>query len=213
MSEYKESVRASLQMIEDHIGHFNEFSLRFIDPKELQEMISLWRWYISHDYFRKGDPKPEFPFSNPPVPWLDGQLKGTTTPLGKDIGICISPIIQSGIMTEHAARRIMDRLKKIYQYISQEDEKANAEKKYKEKVVDKMKTREHTKYVASLREKEREKKVLEPEHIQKVTDEYLKTKKKQRKDARKQREQAEKESLRKFNEETERMKRRDGTKT
>jgi hypothetical protein len=211
MSEYKDNIRDNLQMVENHIGQFNEFSLQFIDPKELQRLISLWRWYVSHDYFRQNDKRPEFPFSNPPVPWLDGQLKGTTTPLGKDIGICISPIIQSGLMTEHAARRIMDRLKAIYQYISPEDEKAYAEKKHKEKVEDKIKTKKHTEYVASLREKEREKRYT-PEYIQKIADDAMKLKNKQRAEAKKRHEEAKRESLRKFKEETERLK-RIGTKT
>ena len=129
----KESIRDNLKMIEDNLDKFNDHALRFIDKKEIRKYISIWRWYVSHDYFNEKHPQPEGIHSKPPIGWLDAQLKGLTVPLARDIGRCMEPVPNSLIMTEHAAHRIRNALTGIYRYISPEDMQKNAERKYKEK--------------------------------------------------------------------------------
>lgn len=116
----KDEIRTNLKMIEEHIPQFNDLSLRFIDKKKIRKLTSVWRWYVSHGYFKEGHPKPEGIASNPPIGWLHAQLKGQTVPLARDIGRCIAPYIESSIMTEHAARRIMNRLGSITGYVTRE---------------------------------------------------------------------------------------------
>ena len=117
----KERIRDRLKMIENNLDNFNEFSLTWIDKKKIKRMLSVWRWYVSHDYFNEKHKKPQKPASNPPLGFLYSQIQGQSVPLARDVGMCIAPVVQSSLMTEHAARRIMNRLNMIYGYVSQED--------------------------------------------------------------------------------------------
>ena len=117
----KEEIRDKLKMLEDNIDNFNDFSLQFIDKKALKKFISIWRWYVSHDYFNEKHPQPKGICSKPPLGWLHSQLQGLTVPLHRDIAECIAPVVQSSLKTEHAARRIMNRMNMIYGYVSPED--------------------------------------------------------------------------------------------
>ena len=116
----KDMIRDNLKMIEENLPRFNSHALKFIDPKELRKTISVWRWYVSHDYFHEKHKKPEGVCSNPPIGWLHAQLVGQTVPLARDIGKCIEPVASSSLMTEHAARRIYNRLNMIWHYVSRE---------------------------------------------------------------------------------------------
>jgi len=204
----KESIRDNLKMIEDNLDKFNDHALRFIDKKEIRKYISIWRWYVSHDYFNEKHPQPEGIHSKPPIGWLDAQLKGLTVPLARDIGRCMEPVPNSLIMTEHAAHRIRNALTGIYRYISPEDMQKNAERKYKEKVLDKLDAKKHAEYEKARRDKlAAEKNKKTPEQIQKIADAYLKEKEKQRKALAERRERDRAESLKKYDEETRRLKR------
>ena len=117
----KERIRDRLKMIENNLDNFNDTALQFMDKEKINTRLSEWRWFISHDYFKKGWPKPEGYNSNPPLGFLYSHLQGQSVPLARDIGTCIEPIVTSGLMTEHAARRIMNRLEQLYGYVSAED--------------------------------------------------------------------------------------------
>ena len=117
----KERIRDRLKMIENHLDSFNDNALQFMDIDKIMNRLSEWRWFISHDYFKKGCPKPTGYNSNPPLGFLYSHLQGQSVPLARDIGTCIEPVVQSGLMTEHAARRIMNRLEMLYGYVSAED--------------------------------------------------------------------------------------------
>jgi hypothetical protein len=121
----KEKIRDNLDMIKDNMDNLNDYALKFIDKKALRKFISIWRWYISHGYFNEKHPQPKGHSSNPPLGWLHAQLQGQTVPLHRDIAECIMPVVQSSLKTEHAARRIMNRLNMIYGYVSPEAVKAD----------------------------------------------------------------------------------------
>lgn len=180
----KDEIRTNLDMIYDNIGNFNDYSLQYIDKKKLRKFISIWRWYISHGYFNDKHPQLEGIASNPPLTWLHSQLQGQSVPLSRDIGRCIEPIVSSSIMTEGSARRIMDRLNRIYDYVTLESAKADQEAMWKKNIVEPMKAAEHAKYEKARRDKkveeERQKKFQSPEWMKKVGDAYNKKQKKQR---------------------------------
>ena len=117
----KDKIRENLKMLEDNLDNFNDFSLQFIDKKALKKLISIWRWYVSHDYFKEDHPQPKGICSKPPIGWLNSQLQGLSVPLHSDIAVCIAPVVASSLKTEHAARRIMNRMNMIYGYVSPED--------------------------------------------------------------------------------------------
>jgi hypothetical protein len=117
----KEEIRENLKMLEDNLDNLNDYALQFIDKKVLKKLISIWRWYVSHDYFHEKHPQPKGICSKPPLGWLNSQLQGLSVPLHRDIAECIAPVVQSALKTEHAARRIMNRLNMIYGYVSPED--------------------------------------------------------------------------------------------
>ena len=135
----KDKIRTNLKMIEENLPRFNDLSSKFLNKKKIRKQISVWRWYISHGYFKDGHPKPEGINSNPPISWLYSKLQGQTVPLARDIGTCISPVVESGLMTEQASLRIMDRLEQVYGYIStesalksQQDHRDREDKKLKD---------------------------------------------------------------------------------
>jgi hypothetical protein len=209
----KESIRDNLKMIEENLDHFNSHALRFVDKKEIRKYISIWRWYVSHSYFTEKQPKPEGICSNPPLEWLDAQLKGLTVPISRDIGRCIEPVPNSLLETEQAAHRVRNALTGIYRYISEEDMKKNSEAKYKAKVLDKLDLKKRAEYEKARRDKiAAQKNIKTPEQMKKIADEYQKKRDKQRKDARENHERARAESIRRFDEETKRLK-RSGNKT
>ena len=204
----KESIRANLKMIEDNINRFHPHALKFIDKKEVKKYIAIWRWYVSHDYFKDTHPKPEGDHSKPPINWLDAQLKGLTVPLSRDIGECIKPVVESSLLMEHAAHRIRNILTGIYRYISPDDIRKIAERKYKEKVLDKLDNKKRAEYERLRRAKiDAEKNKKTPEQIQKIADVYLKRKMKQRKEKAVEREHKKQEASKRFDEETRRLKR------
>ena len=204
----KESIRANLKMIEENIDRFHPHALKFIDKKEVKKYIAIWRWYVSHDYFKDTHPKPEGDHSKPPINWLDAQLKGMTTPLSADIGRCLQPEIVSSLIMEHAARRIHNTLTCIYRYISLDDMRKIAERKYKEKVLDKLDNKKRAEYEKARRDKlAAEKNKKTPEQMQKIGIAYLKKKKMQRKEKAAEREFRKQEASKRFDEETRRLKR------
>ena len=204
----KESIRANLKMIEENIDRFHPHALKFIDKKEVKKYIAIWRWYVSHSYFKDTHPKPEGSHSKPPINWLDAQLKGLTVPLSRDIGECIKPVVESSLMMEHAAHRIRNILTGIYRYISPEDIQKIAERKYKEKVLDKLDNKKRAEYERLRRAKiEAEKNKKSPEQMQKIADSYIKRKMKQRKEKAAEREFRKQEASKRFDEETRRLKR------
>jgi len=177
----KERIRENLKMLEDSLDKFNKFSLQWIDKKKMRKLISVWRWYVSHGYFNEKHPKPEGIASNPPESFLDAHLQGQTTPLARDIGLCISPHISSSIMTEHAARRIMNRLNMIFHYVSPEAaEQDRQEHRDRQTKIAKDRAR-----AAKAREDRRKKKQEELEELiatkgPKLAKDYLKAKNEQR---------------------------------
>jgi len=183
----KEQIRANLKMIEEHISMFNEHALQFIDKKRLRHLISINRWFISHDYFKEGHDKPEGLYSPPPIGWLNSVIQGQTVPLHKDIGTCIAPVVQSGLMTEHAAKRIMNAVESIYRYISPEDMKEHSKAQYKRKVTDKREAVKRAIYEKERRAKkakeDHQKRLEDPVYLKKLANKRKKQKDKQRKDA------------------------------
>ena len=117
----KEKIRELYDMIMDNRENFNDTALQFMDLDKIEQRVSEGRWYTSHDYFKKGWPKPTGYNSNPPLGFLYSHLQGQSIPLDRDIGICIAPLVQSGLMTREAAKRIMNRLDALYMYVSTED--------------------------------------------------------------------------------------------
>ena len=202
----KERIRTNLKMLEDNLDNFNDHALQFINKKEVKKYISIWRWYVSHDYFNEKHPQPEGIHSKPPISWLDAQLQGLTVPLHRDIGRCIEPVVTSSLEMEQAAKRIINILTGIYRYISTEDMKKNSERKYKEKVLDKMDAKKRAEYEKARRDKIRLKPPTEEEYA-KAGAAFLKLRDKQRKEARERRERAKAESIKRFDEETRRLKR------
>jgi len=204
---YIELVRQNLSMLENHLEQFNDYAARFIDKKAIVDRISTWRWYVSHKYFQKDQPKPEPPASNPPIPWLHAQLQGLSTPLAKDIAICISPIVESSLMTEHAARRIPDRLNMILHYVTEEDAKADQEAAYKRNVLDKMDRQKATDYERTRRHKqEAEERKKTPEQVDKMAQEYMEKKNRQRTEAREKFDAAKRRADEQYAAETRRLK-------
>ena len=194
----KEKIRTNLKMLEDNLPNFHAQALRFIDLKETRKMISLWRWYVSHDSFREKQKKPVFPASAPPMTWLNSQLQGLTTSLGKDLGICIQPVPHSNFEMEHAARRIHNRLRMLYGYVSAEDAKKDQIAQHKINVIDPAKRKAASEYEHQRRLNiAAEKRKKTPEQIKKIKQDYLKKKEQQRIDEAKKRERAKKEAQKK----------------
>jgi len=188
-----ELIRNNLKMLEQNLGNFNEYALQFLDVEDIRAKISIWRWYISHNYFEKGVPRPEFPASNPSVPWLHSQLQGLSVPLHRDIHACIEPVVTSFLHTEGAARRIMQRLNMIYGYVSPEDAKKDQQAAYERNIEDPKRRKAHAEEQARYRAREKAKKDHRtPEQLAKITEKYLKTKEKQREKFRKDEEEKKK---------------------
>jgi len=182
-----ELIRENLKMLEQNLGNFNAYSLQFLDVEDIRAKISIWRWYISHAYFEKGVPRPEFPASNPPVPWLHSQLQGLSVPLHRDIHSCTEPVVTSFLHTEGAARRIAQRMNMIYGYVSPEDAKKDQEQAFERNIGDPKRRKAHAEAQARLRAREKaEKNHRTPEQLQKLGEEYLKKKNKQRAQFQKQ---------------------------
>ena len=202
----KETIREHLKMIEDNIDTFNPHALTFIDKKEAKKYISIWRWYVSHDYFNEKHPQPEGLHSKPPIGWLESQIKGLTVKLSKDIGRCMEPVVSSSLMMEQSARRIINTLTSIYRYISPEDMTKHQEDTYKRKVLDKLDAKKHAEYEQARRDKIRFKPPTEAEYA-KAGAEFIKLRDKQRKESVVRRERAKADSIKKFDEESRRLKR------
>ena len=183
----KEQIRTNLKLLEDNMPHFNDLSLQFIDKKKVRRHISVWRWFISHGYFKDGHPRPEGIASNPPIEWLNSHLQGQTVPLTKDIGSCTTPHIQSGLMTEHAARRIMNRLGCITNYVSEEAAK-QSQQDHRDREDKKVKDRRRAAKTRVDRKAER--KEEHKRFIDKEGSRLGKERKKKKKDERKQYKQA-----------------------
>jgi len=193
----KESIRDNLKMIEDNIDTFNDHALKFIDKKEVKKYISIWRWYVSHDYFNEKHSKPEGLCSNPPLGWLDAQLKGMTVPISRDIGRCMEPVVSSSLMMEQSAKRIRNALTGIYRYISPEDMAKNAEAVYKRKVLDKLDAKKRAEYEQARRDKKRLAPPTEAEY-EKAGKAFLKEKESYRKKRQKEIADAKQRSIREF---------------
>jgi hypothetical protein len=213
-NEVKEQIRDLTALWEQQIDKMNPFVLQFYPAKEQRDDISQIRWYVSHGYFRKDDPKPE-DFSdcasNPPMTHVYSHLyHGAQMDMAKDLGLCVQPVIQNTMDAEQAIRRMRQRfISALYGYVTEEAARENREgpKLRQQKKRDELvKQKKHAEYMAAQRLAERKAKTWDPE-------EYLKKKEKERADSRKKREAARKEALREFDKETERKKRKDGTKT
>ena len=202
----KESIRNNLSMIYDNLDTFNPHALQFINEKEAKKYISIWRWYVSHYYFNEKHPKPEGLCSNPPLGWLDAQLKGMTVALARDIARCMEPVVSSSHMMEQSAKRIRNALTGIYRYISPEDMKAHAEAVYKRKVTDKLDAKKRAEYEQARRDKKRLKPPTEAEY-EKAGKEFLKLREKQRKESLERREAAKRSTLERYDADTRRLKR------
>jgi len=191
----KEAIRTNLQMLDDNLANFNDYTRQFIDLKETRKMISAWRWYVSHDSFSEKQPKPVFPASNPPITWLNSQLQGKSTPLSKDIGICIQPVVHSGLEMKHAAKRIWGRLIMLLAYVSKEDAKKDQAAQHKINVTDPAQRKAATEYELQRRHKaEAKAREKTPEQIEKIVQKAKKKRDQQRTDERKRREIAKKEA-------------------
>ena len=117
----KKNIRTNLKMLESNLSNFNKSALEFMDIEKVNTRLSEWRWFISHTFFKQDSPEPTGYNSKPPLGFLDSELQGLSVPLSRDIATCIEPVVQSGLKTEHAARRIMNRLEMLYGYVSPED--------------------------------------------------------------------------------------------
>ena len=197
----RERIRDKLMMIENHLDSFNDTALQFMDKDKIVNRLSEWRWYISHDYFKKGWPKPTGYNSNPSLPFLYTHLQGQSVPLARDIGVCIAPEVESGLTTEHAARRIMNRLEMLYGYVSAEDaiRSQQAHRDKEDKTIKDRKRAAKARVDRKAERKEEHQKFIEKQgpHLGK---EYSKKKKKQREMYimdREARERATKEAARK----------------
>jgi hypothetical protein len=209
----KEQIRELLLLWDGNIDNMNPSLLCFYPADEQREDISRIRWFVSHGYFRKNDPKPE-DFSDcassPPMTHVYSQLyHGAQMDMAKDLGLCVQPVIQNSVDAEHAMRRMRQRvISALYGYVTDEDARKNREEprlRQQKERDDLVRRKKHAEDMAARRLTERKAQTWDPE-------EYLKKKNKDRAEAKKKREQAEKESLRRFNEETERLK-RSGIKT
>jgi len=194
----KEKIRDNLKMLEENLPNFHEYTLQFINKKELRKMISAWRWFVSHDSFAEKQRKPVFPASAPPITWLHSQLQGRSTPLSRDIGICIQPVVRSSIEIKHAAKRIKNHLNMLYHYVSKEDTKTDQAAQHKINVLDPIARKKHTEYERERRKAiEAKKNEKTPEQEKKITDAYNKKKEQQRKEEAQTRELAKKEAQKK----------------
>jgi len=182
--QYKTMLRDELSILEENLENFNEFALTFVDIEDLRQKISDIRWYVSHNYFEKGRPKPDEKDgkSKPPVTWLYSQVHGQTVPIARDIARCIEPVVSSSLLTEQAAKRIYNALTyPLYNYVTPEAAKADQEATYKRRVLDKLDLKKKADYERQRRHRaEREKKRLTPEQMEKKGEEYLKEKNRQR---------------------------------
>jgi hypothetical protein len=193
----KKLIREDLKMLEDNLYMFNSHALQFIDPKDVKQKISIWRWYVSHGNFKEEYPKPEGIATNPPIPWLQGQLQGQSVPLSKDIGLCISPKVHSTILTEHAAKRIKQRLERIFGYVTPEAAVEDQKASHKRKVLDKMSAKKKLEYAQSVRDKIKLAPPTEEEYA-KAEAKYLKLRAKQKKESQKRRELAKAETIKQW---------------
>lgn len=204
----KDRIRKNLELLEENLGRFNAHALQFVDVREIKALISTWRWFVSHGHFNPKGPQPEGIASKPPMSWLSGQLQGQTTPLSKDLGLCVAPVPESSLMTEHAARRIMSRLRAIFGYVTAEDAKADQEATYKRKVTDKLSRAQATQWERDRRAREKAKKdELTPAQREKIAEKYRKNKDRQRRESREAAAAREKAAIEKHQAETERLKR------
>ena len=186
----EERIRANLKMLEQNINNLNEYALQFLDKKDIRAKLSVWRWYVSHGYFEKDGPQPEGICSNPSISWLDSQLQGLSVPLSKDITMCIEPVVSSYMNTEHAAKRIRDRLNMIFGYVSPEDAKKDQEAAFDKHMEGPKRRKAHAEAQARLRAREKaEKDHRTPEQIEKLGKKYLKEKNKHREKIRKEEEE------------------------
>jgi hypothetical protein len=208
--KYKELTRDLLKSIEDTIMTWNPFTWRVLrekmglEEKDIRELIGDIRWYLSHSYFKKGRPHPAYDEgkSNPPASVIYSLLKGQYSFTMKDIGVMMLPEIASDLESTQAALKVAGRLKYCMMgYMTPEAIKEDQEKTRIRKIEDPKKRKAHAELMARQRAKERPPvQTWDPE-------EYLKKKNKERAEAQKKRETAEKESLRRFEEETKRLKR------
>ena len=120
----------------------------------------------------------------------------------------MEPVVSSSLMMEHSAHRIRNALTGIYRYISPEDMHKNVEATYKRKVLDKLDAKKRAEYEQARRDKlTAEKNKKTPEQIQKMADAYRKEKDKTRKALAARHERDRVESLKRYDEETRRLKR------
>ena len=161
----KEQIRDNLKMLEDNLDNFNDYAQRFIDRKALRKFISIWRWYVSHDYFNEKHPQPQGSSSKPPLTWLHSQLEGLSVPLYRDVAECIMPKVQSSLKTEHAARRIMNRMNMIYGYVTPEAAKAD-QQAHRDREIKKVK--DHMRAAKARVDRKAERKEAEQTLIEKI---------------------------------------------
>lgn len=203
----KDQIRDNLKMLEDNLDNFNDYASKFIDKKVLRKFISIWRWYISHGYFNEKHPQPKGLNSNPPLGWLHSQLEGLTVPLHRDIAECIMPKVQSSIKTEHAARRIMNRMNMIYGYITEEAVKADQQA---HRDAEDKKTKDRLRAATARVDRKAERKEKHKEFIEREGDrlakDYIKRKNQQREQKRADDEAALQEAKRRALIEFEKMK-------
>ena len=62
----KEKVREILTFVEGHIDALTPLYFTDADRETLRDNIAMWRWYLSHGYFKKPDQK----LQKPPISWL-----------------------------------------------------------------------------------------------------------------------------------------------
>jgi flagellar biosynthesis protein FliP len=200
----KNEIRELLQLLQDNYDNFHEFARQFIAKDWMTEKISTIRWFVSHGYFDKDQQAPEFPASNPTVAFIWSELsQGIHTPMTRDIGICLQPVIQNSRDMEHAARRIHDRLYRcLYAHVTQEDIRKD-QQAHRDAQLAKKQRRDHAIYEKERRHKKVEVKRWDPE-------EYLKKKNKRREQARKDREKAKQEAITAFEKEERRLARHGG---
>jgi hypothetical protein len=213
--KYKELTRDLLKSIEETILTWNPFTWRVLkekmdlEEKDIRELISDIRWYLSHNYFKKGRPQPDYENgkSNPPSSVIYSLLKGQYSFTMKDIGVMMLPEIASDLESTQAALKVAGRLKYCMMgYMTPEAIREDQEKTRIRKIEDPKKRKAHAELMARQRAKQKPPvQTWDPE-------EYIKKKEKERAEAKRKREAAEKESLRRFKEETERLK-RSGIKT
>jgi hypothetical protein len=215
--KYKELSRDLLISIEETIPTWNEFTWRVLDEqmglkeKDIREFIGDIRWYLSHGYFKKGRPHPDYEDgkSNPPASVVYSLLKGQYSFTMKDIGVMMLPEIASHMESTQAALKVAGRLKYCMMgYMTPEAIKKDQEEAHIRKIVDPLKRKRHAEDMKRRREEESKKNI-----VYRDPEEYIKMKEKERAKSKKEHEEAKRESLRRFKEETERLKRRDGTKT